>query len=548
MWKKLIECGPETKKKFLKGVLFVDNFIGSTLGPGGTNKVVQMKYQSPWVHNDGAEHARRIVLDDPIEDLAAQVVIEVAMRTAEQAGDGTTTSVVLAGAIVKHGFDVLKEGNKSELEGGAKKNPMQLLRDIRSEKDKAVELLKGMAKPVKDKDLDNIIATSLENLEYGKTLGELIRKIGKEGYISVEDNWATKYGISTEVVEGMKFLGTYASPYLATSSNRKEAVWDDARVLVTNHKLEAVSVFKELLKEIGEAGVRKLVIVGGYSEGESGFSKPFIESIAKAMVAYTDPKTVNRGDIIQVLAVKAPSLTSPELDDISSFLGATFIDKKIGMELPTVKMKHLGFAKKVSVTDDEVNIMGGAGNPKERVKVLREQLELERDVMFKEKLKRRIANLTSGQGIIRVGAQTGSERSYLKEKLKDAVSAAKVALEEGYVKGGGLAYIDVAKKLGEDSVLYKPLFSINERIKENMGSDVEISKSVIDPLKVVRLALENACSGAGMLITSDGAIAEKKLEYVDYLEKALKNAWPRDDKDDWRDDEQQDLGKSNVIN
>lgn len=548
MWKKIVESGPETQRKFLRGVEVVDSIVGGTLGPAGRNRIVQQKYKSPWVMNDGAELARRIVLDDPIEDLAAQTIIEVSVRTAEQAGDGTTTSVVIASELVRSCLRKIEEGRKSLLEGSDKVNPMKLWRDIQQEREKAIAILKKNAKPLKDKDLDNIISTSLENLEYGKTLGSLLRKIGKDGYISVEDNWATKYGITTEITEGMKFLGSYASPYLVTSSNQKEAIWEDAHVLVTNHKLETVSVFKDLLKEIGEKGIRKLIIVGGYSEGEAGFSAPFIETVAKAMYALTNPKVTNKGDIIQVLAVKAPSLTSPELEDVASFCGATFIDKKIGIELPTVKLKHLGLVKKISVTEDEVNIMGGNGDTQKRIATLKEQIEIEKDTMFKEKLKRRVANLSSGQGIIRVGAQTETERSYLKEKLKDAVSAGKVALEEGFVKGGGLSFKEVADELGKDSVLYEALLAPYERIQSNAGGGLEIPKNIINPLKVDRLALENACSGAGMLITADGAIAEQKLTYNDYLEKAFTKMLPRDERDDWRDEENQDLGRANVIN
>lgn len=541
MWKKIILEGSEARDKFLKGVEVVDRVIGNTLGPWGRNRILQTKYKAPFIINDGANIARRIVLDDPLEDLAAQTIIEVSLRTAEQAGDGTTASVVIASEIVRHCMKILKEGDKSFLEGGNQSNPMQMWRDILSERDKAVAILKSKSKELKDKDLDNIISTSLENLEYSKTLGELLRTIGTDGYISVEDNWATKYGITTEITTGMRFLGTYASPYLATSSNQKEAVWEDTHVIITNHKLETINVFKEMIeKEILPRGIRKLVIIGGYSEGAVGFSNNFVETIAKAMF-----NSAKGGDAMQILAIKAPSLTSTELEDVATFCGATFIDKNLGVELPVVKLQHLGLAKKISVTDSEVNIIGGKGKTEERIKVLKEQVELEKDQMFAEKLKRRIASLSSGVGIIRVGAQTESERSYLKYKLEDAVSAAKVAREEGYVKGGGLALKEVAEELGKDSILYSALMAPYERIKQNAGGNIVISKEVIDPTKVVRLSLENACSGS-ILITADCGIAEEKLSYQDYLEKALQKAWPRDN-NDWRDDSNQDIGAGRLI-
>lgn len=544
MWKKIVEAGPSVQEKFLRGVEVVNKMVGGTLGPAGRNRIIQVKYKAPWIINDGAEIARRIVLDDPIEDLAAQTIIEISMKTAEQAGDGTTTSVVIASELVRICMKKIKEeSNRSEFEhGGIRTNPMVLWQQIRTESAKAIESLRNMAKPVKDKDLDNIISTSLENLEYGKTLGDLIRKIGKDGYISVEDNWATKYGVETEVIQGMKFLGSYASSYLTNSSSQKEALWEDTHVLVTNHKLESTQPLATLIKTFREKGHRRLVIIGGYSEGSDPFGGKFIEGVSKAVELSQMPNADNT----LVLAIKAPSLTSEELHDVAIFCGATFIDKKIGIELPAVELKHLGYAKKVSATEDEVNMMGGSGGTKERVEVLKEQVTLEKDQMFKEKLLRRIANLTSGQGVIRVGAKTETERSYLKEKLKDAVSSAKVALEEGFVPGGGISFKKVAEELGKDSILYQALLAPYQRIQDNAGG-IAISKTIINPLKVDRLALENACSGAGMLITSDGAIAEEKMTYGDYLEKVFQKAIPKDN-DDWRADENQDYGRNPVRN
>ena len=549
MWKKIVEVGPKTQAKFLKGIEVVDKMVGGTIGPAGRNRLIQQKYKAPWIINDGAEIARRIVLDDPVEDLAAQTLIEVAMKTAEQAGDGTSTSVVLASELIKEAMKRIDIGNEetSRVHSSNKVNPMQIWREIHSEKEKAIGILKKMALPVDDKQLDNIISTSLENHEYGKELADLIREIGKDGYVSVEDNWATKYGISTELTKGMRFLGSWSSVYLANSPNQKEALWEDTYVLVTNHKLESMEQIQNLTKEFAQKGLRKLVIIGGYSEGESPFSQAFIRDVSREVMLVSKGK-----DGLQYLAVKAPSLTSPELEDICAFTGATFIDKNLGIALPTVGLTSLGKAKKVSVTTDEVNIIDGVGEQKDldkRVKALHEQIELEKDAMFKEKLKRRVASISSGVGIIRVGAQTETERAYLKEKLKDAVSSAKVSLEEGYVPGGGFSFQKVAKELGEDSILYKPLMSVNERIVYNAGGDLKIPKTIINPLKVDRLALENACSGAGMLITSDGAIAEERLTYGDYLEKALsKNLAAIDEKHDFRDDEVQDLGRGSVIN
>jgi len=554
MWKKIIVNGVEAQKKFLKGIEVVDKMVGDTLGPSGRNRLLPMKYKSPWVINDGMEIARRIVLDDPIEDLAAQTIIEVSQRTAEQAGDGTTGSVVIASEIARHCLGkMIKEGNEPTFLGSSKSNPMQMWRDIQSEKDKAVEILKTkFSKELKDKDLDNIISTSLENLEYGQTLGKLLREIGIDGYVSVEDNWATKYGITTEMTTGMRFLGKMASPYLANTSNGKEAIWEESHILVTNHKIEHENEIKPLLEDLIKNNIRKVIIISGYSEGESGYSKRVIEMLARECVAsrmQKEGKITSNNPLFEILAIKAPSLTSSELEDVSTFVGATFIDKNLGIQMQSVRTESLGFAKKISVTEDEVNLIGGKGDVKDRIEVLKKQIELEKDVMFQEKLKRRVASLASGVGIIRVGAQTESERAYLKEKLKDAVSAAKVAQQEGYVKGGGQTLAEIAKILGKDSILYTALKAPFERIQKNAGVVLDIPKTVVDPTKVIRLALENACSGAGMLITSDGAIADQKLTYGDFLEKALsKHMSALESTDDWRDESNRDLGRGSNIN
>lgn len=549
MFKKVLLEGKAAQKKFLEGIEAVDTLVGGTIGPAGKNRIIQRKYKAPLVINDGATIARHIVLDDPIEDMAAQTIIEIAMKTAEQAGDGTTTAVVIATKLATDCMKKLMEEKGDAFSGGAGVHAMALWKEIRAEKDKAIFFLKESAKALKAKDLDNVIATSLENLEYGKTLGDLMRTVGAHGYVSVEDNWATKYGITTELTTGMRFLGSYASSYLVTSKSEKEAVWEDTQILVCNHRIESSSIFTELVKELNAKGIKKLVIIGGYSEGPSPFSPIFIEGISRNLEALASPNiSANVKDkIFQVLAVKAPSLTSPELDDVATFCGATFLDKNLGIDLASVRSEHLGFAKKVSVTEDEVNILGGKGNTEERIETLKKQLDLEKDQMFKEKLKKRIASLSSGVGIIRVGASTESERSYLKYKLEDAVNAAKAALEEGIVEGGGIALKKVAEKLGEKSILYKALLAPYERIQENAGHTLLITSSIVDPLKVVRLALENACSGAGALITTDGAIAEEKLDFMDYFEKVAKKLIPRDERDDWRDSENQDLGAGRLV-
>lgn len=545
MFKKIQEAGVETQKKFINGINVVDTLVGDTLGPGGKNRVIQRKYKAPLVINDGATIARHILLEDPIEDMAAQTIIELSIQTAEQAGDGTTTSVVMGTELARRNITKLMEGNSLL---GERVNAMGLWKQIQDEKEKAFAYLKEISREVTNDDLKNIISTSLENMEYGKTLGELYLKVGKDGYISVEENWATKKGIDTQVVEGMKFLGKYASPYLATSANQKEAIWDESHVLVTNERIDSMKQLDHVVKTMKEKGAMKLVIIGGYSEGEAAFGREFVAQIASHMRGVFQSTPDKQAQVVQVLLVQAPSLTTAELEDVAVFCDAKLYDKNLNMKVKDAGITDLGYARKLSVTDSEVTIIGGRGKAAERVQILKSQAEEEKDEMFKQKMLRRIASLSSGVGVIRVGAPTESERSYIKYKLEDAVLAIKAAWEEGIVPGGGKAYSDIADHLGEQSILYPMLKAPEERIKSNLGVDIlDIPDTIVDPAKVVRIAIQNACSGAGMLITADGAIAEQKLNYMDYLEKAMQKAMNRDNRDDFRDSENMDAGAGRFI-
>lgn len=547
MIEKIQEAGVETQKKFLKGIEAVDKLVGGTLGHGGRNRIIQRKYKAPMITNDGATIARHIILEDPVEDMAAQTIIELAMQTAEQAGDGTTTASVMSCALARENIQKqIDEGDSFAF--GNKTNAIQMWRDINTEREKAITYLQSISRELTDEDIDNVISTSLENMEYGNTLAELYRKVGKDGYISVEENWATKKGIDTETIEGMRFLGRYASPYLVTTANKKEALWQDAHVLVTNERIDTFKQIEKITKELLTSDNKKLVIIGGYSEGESPFSREFTAKVAAHMKAFYALPREQQQNVVQILLIQAPSLTSNELEDVAVFCDAKFYDKSLNMKTKDATTTDLGFVSKASVTEDEVNLIGGRGNVQERIQVLKDQVELEKDEMFKLKLLKRIASLASGVGIIRVGASTESERSYLKYKLEDAVLAIKAAWAEGVVKGGGLAYKEIAEHLGEDSILYNMLNAPHERIKENLGiHELEVPDTILDPTKVVRIAIQNACSGAGMLITSDGAIAERKLNYMDYLEKAMKKAMPFDSKDSFRDSENQDQGAGRFV-
>lgn len=538
---KITKEGSLVSKKYLAGIDKVDRMVGGTLGPAGRNRIIQRKYRSPLVTNDGVTIARHIVLEDEIEDLAAQTLVEIAMKTNETAGDGTTTSTVIAAALIRSCVAKIEKAGTLEAYGGASANPMLLAKEIWKELPKAIALLEEQKidKEIIGDALDMVIATSLENLDYGKTLGELMRAVGQDGYVSIEDNWGTKYGIDTEQTIGMRFLGTYASPYLANEHNTKEAIWEDTLVFITNERIANPATLALLYKEMVAQKANKLVIIGGFSEGTDPFSPELIEGLARVMQA-----SQANPNLIKVLAVKAPTLRSEELEDIAVFTDAKFYDKKLGFDPAKAQVVHCGFAKKIVVTEDDVFIMGGRGSTVERVELLKKQMEKERDTMFLEKTKRRIASLSSGVGIIRVGAATEQERTYLKYKLEDAVHAAKAAMEEGVVPGGGIALQRVAEKLGEEHILYDALVAPHKRICENAGEEIVVPDTVVDPHKVVRLALANACSAAAALISSDGAIADRRMTVLDYFEKKLGKLNPASD--DFRDDENQDQGRGRL--
>lgn len=541
MEEKIIGTGTAVVEKFIKGVNTIDALVGGTLGPSGRNRIIQRKYRSPLVTNDGVTIARHAYLKDEIEDLAAQTLVEIAMKTNDTVGDGTTTSIVIAAELIRSCMEKIRDaGEPSPLNPNAL-NPMQMARDIQHQAKEALEILEESKHDLKDNEIDDVIATSLEDLEYGKTLGEVLRAVGKDGYISAEDNWGTKYGIDTEVVKGMRFLGTYASPYLANERNEKEAIWEDACILVTNERIEVVQVLTKVLEDMKKNGKTKLVIIGGHSENTNPFGKDLIREVARAMAAAAQSRTV-----VQVLLVKAPTLLSEELEDVAVFCNAKFLNKDMGEYVKDASFPNLGYAKKIVVNEDDVNIIEGAGDPAQRIEVLKEQIEREKDAMFEEKTKRRIASLSAGVGVIRVGAPTEQERTYLKYKLEDAIHAAKAAMEEGIVQGGGLALKNVAEKLGKDNILYSALMAPFNRIRSNAGvDDMEVPDTIVDPHKVVRLAFTNAMSAAGALITCDGAIADRKLTVLDYFEKKLGKLNPAED--DFRDAKNQDLGRGRNV-
>ncbi len=536
MLKKIIASGSVAREKLLRGATLAGELVGKTLGPKGRNVIIQTAYHAPKITNDGVTLLRHCVLDDEIEDLGFQTVVEAAMKTNERAGDGTTTTGVIAAKLISDcAAEITKKEASGGLDGKSKADVVDMSRRILEARDEVVALLKDQAKPVKKGDINKIVSTSLGKVypQYVEMVTDMVEKTGVDGYVSVEDNFGTKYGIDTTLSLGMRFLGSYANVLMTSEkiqngqliiNRNREAVWEDVAVIVTNHNLETITVVTEIVKKVRAAGKRKMLIIG------NGFEPSVVKT---ALAGLLD--SLNGGDSTRVLLVKAPSLTTDQLEDVAAFVGARLVNKNLSDgDIALAGEVNIGGVRKVVVDEDNTMLEGGKGNVAERVKILKAEIENEKDIAFKEQCRRRLGALQSGFGIIRVGAPTEPERDYIKLKIEDAVNAAKAAMEEGYVKGGGLALKAAADKLGKSSIVYGSLLAPNERMKENTGGEFSVPATVIDPVKVTRLAVENAFSVASQLITADVAIAQHSKTLLEELKHGL---FPSDRNDDFRDEE-----------
>lgn len=496
---RIIKRGKEARELLKEGVDAVANVVKMTLGPYGRNVVVGLsEWKAPLVTNDGVTVARYVVLKNPIANLGAKIAMESAKRTNDLAGDGTTTSTVIMQAIVEKIFKKLDVPLM-----GSNENVMELYRKINVGKTMVVEELRKMAKPVNSlEELEEVAFAACENRELAKIVSELVWKVGPDGFIDVEERPGFDVGdVQSDLMEGMKFLGTYAADFMITNPEKREVRVNKVPILVTNHEVDDVSLMRPanpnstLLTDLAKTGTKNLII----------FAPKFTK---KSLLAFS---YVVQGAGFRVFAIKVPSLTEEELSDVATYTGATFVDSRENMEISDVGTEKLGFAEKVIVNRDDVVIVGGKG-PKEdvdkRIGILKKQIEEEKTEMFKKKLKRRIASLSTGVGKIYIGARTETEKGYLKYKVEDAKNACKGALEEGTVPGGGLALKMIAEKLSSDDLLKEALVAPWKQIQENAGGSLELPKNLADPLKVTRLALENACSVAGTLITTEAALEE----------------------------------------
>jgi len=520
---KLITFNEEARRALERGMDKLANAVRITLGPKGRNVVLEKKWGAPTITNDGVSIAKEIELEDPEEKIGAELVKEVAKKTNDVAGDGTTTATVLAQAMVKEGLRNVAAGA----------NPMSLKRGIEAAVDAAVEAIKNEAKEIEDKDeIAHVAAISAADSEIGEQIAEAMDKVGKDGVITVEES--NTFGMELELVEGMRFDKGYISPYFITDPERMEAVLEEPNILLVNSKTSAVKDLLPVLEKVMQSG-KPLAIIAEDIEGEA---------LATLVVNKI------RGTFKSV-AIKAPGFGDRRkamLQDMAILTGGQVISEEVGLKLENATLDLLGSARKVVVTKDETTIVEGGGNPEDikgRINQIKAEIDKTDSDYDREKLQERLAKLAGGVAVIKVGAATEVELKEKKHRIEDAVSATKAAVEEGIVPGGGVALlwaqqnVDKTDLDGDEAtgarLVSKALEAPIKQIAENAGLEggVVIEKirsegaanfgldaangtygdmlkfGIIDPAKVTRSALQNAASIAGLFLTTEALIAEK---------------------------------------
>lgn len=517
--------GEESRRKLLSGVDKLADTVKITLGPKGRNVLIEKSYGSPLITNDGVSIAKEVELEDQVENMGAQLVKEVATKTNDVAGDGTTTATLLTQAIVREGFKNVTAGA----------NPMVLKRGIDGAVEVAVDYLKNSAKKVDDKEsIAQVASVSAGDQEIGRLISEAMDKVGKDGVITVEES--KSLGTTLDVVEGMQFDRGYLSPYMAANSEKMEAVLDHPYILLTDKKISNIQEIVPLLEDIMKSG-SKLLIVADDVEGEA---------LATLVVNKL------RGTL-DVVAVKAPGFGDRRkamMEDIAILTGGTVISEELGYELKETTIDMLGRAETVKVNKDRTVIVNGNGSRteiKERIDSIRAEAEETTSDFDREKLQERLAKLAGGVAVINAGAATETELKDKKLRLEDALNATKAAVEEGIVSGGGVALIGAIPAVTEyadslegdmrtgakivERALEEPVRQIAEnagfegsvvvsKVKEspegigfNAASDEYVNMidaGIVDPVKVTRSALQNAASVSGMLLTTEAGITEIK--------------------------------------
>lgn len=533
---KQIRYSEDARKRIKKGIDKVANTVKVTLGPKGRNVVLDKGFGAPMITNDGVTIAKEIELGDKFENIGAELIKEVAEKTNDAAGDGTTTSTVITQAIIWEGLKFIETGI----------NPIGVRHGMEEAKDEIIKILRKNSKKINSREEVAQVATiSAESKEMGEMIADVMDEVGKDGVITVEESQT--FGLSKEITEGMNFNKGYISPYMITDGASQKAELKDSYILITDKKISSISEILPLLEKLAQAGKKELVIIAEDLDGEA---------LATLVVNKL------RG-VLNVLAIKAPEFgdTKKEiLSDLAILTGAKVVSEDTGMKLEKTDLSVLGHAQKVIATKDDTTIVGGKGKKKDieaRINQIKAQVEASDSSYDKEKLQKRAAKLSGGVAVIRVGAASETELTYMKHKMEDALAATKAAVEEGIVAGGGTALVKavsvlVVKDNQSGSHEYKAgyetlLKALSEPLKQivaNAGKkdsavvlnkilenksmnygynanedrfeDDMIKAGIIDPLKVTRTALENAVSVAAMLLTTEAVVTdlpEKKCEH-----------------------------------
>ena len=522
---KQIVYGEEARKALLSGIDQLANTVKVTLGPKGRNVVLGKKFGSPLITNDGVTIAKDVELEDAFENMGAQLVREVATKTNDIAGDGTTTATLLAQAIVHEGLKNVSAGA----------NPMVMRKGMEKAVETAIETIKANSETIKGSDdIARVGAVSSGDESVGKLIAEAMDKVGSSGVITIEESKTAETGL--EVVEGMQFDRGYISPYMVTDTDKMEAVIDDPYILITDRKISSIQEILPLLEQIVKTG-KKLVIIAEDVEGDA---------LATLLVNRL------RGNFTCV-CVKAPGFGDRRkemLKDIAILTGGTYISSELNMNLPETQITDLGTARQIKVTKDNTVIVDGAGDANEikaRIAEIKNTISVTTSDYDKEKLQERLAKLSGGVAVIKVGAQTEVAMKEQKLRVEDALNATRAAVEEGIVAGGGTAYVNaipageklVAKLSGDEKtgaqIIARALQAPIRQIAENAGVDGSIvydkirssrkvgygynaysetycdmiPSGIVDPTKVTRTALENAASIASCVLTTESLVADK---------------------------------------
>jgi chaperonin GroEL len=522
---KLLKFSEDARRSLEAGVNKLADTVAITLGPKGHNVVLDKKWGPPTITNDGVTIAKEVELDDPWENMGAQLAKEVATKTNDVAGDGTTTATVLARAMVKFGMKNVAAGA----------NPMALKRGIEKAVAAVVEELKNLAKDIDAKDeIAQVASISAADSVIGETIADALDKVGTDGVVTVEES--NTFGMELDFVEGMQFDKGYISPYFVTDAERQEAVLDDPYILIVNKKISSVQEMLQPLEKVLQAG-RPLLVIAEDIDGEA----------LATLVVNKIRGTFN------AVAVKAPGFGDRRkamLQDIATLTGAQVISEEVGLKLDSVDLDMLGSARKVVVTKDDTTIVEGAGKDDEvkgRINQIKAEVENTDSDWDREKLQERLAKLSGGVAIVKVGAATEVELKEKKHRIEDALSATRAAIEEGIVPGGGVALIQSATAIdrldleGDEAtgaaIVRQSLAEPARRIAQNAGYEgaviveqikaegdgrgfdaatgvwVDMVKAgIIDPAKVTRSALQNAGSIAAIILTVESAVVEKPEE------------------------------------